>query len=654
MSQCATAKLQRVSVENARVTIRNYYQYRHVDKPGWNLGWTWANNEVIWSMRGAFATDMGNCSSYKSQIPHSCRKDPVIADLMLDQASPENMTEGCCRGGVLYPWAINPANSFSSFEVQVGNQEGNAFVRAPKNLALLAPGPGYSCGPLLEVEPTVSSDIGGRRQVPVFRTWKSTCTYSSFLANKIPMCCVSLSTFYNPAITACPNCSCGCRDADKSTDSCISEGNQVSRSSIADNVDIVKCTYHMCPIRVHWHIKNNYMDHWRVKLTVSNYNYRRNYTDWNVLVQHPNFKQLEKTFSFNSTLLPAVGLGEGTLADEVALFWGLKFYNDELLNADEDQLGSVSTEILLKKDLESFTLRNGWALPRRIYFNGEYCQMPPPDNFPILPNGSAAGAKQVTQAVWPETAVAQVEKRPISTILIIIAMQTEALPVVNKFQLTEDPHPAFPPGVPWVRYYGNYKDLQINLIWPGKDSYLGVDSVGTVSASLVTYASVQALKPDLIINAGTAGGFKAKGAGIGDVYLASAVAFHDRRIPIPVFDLYGVGLRHAFSTSNLLKELNLKVGKLSTGDSLDMTPQDEASITANDATIKDMEGAAVAYVADLFKVPTIFVKAVTDIVDGEKPTAEEFLQNLAAVTAALEQSVTQVIEYISGKSLSEL
>lgn len=36
----------------------------------------------------------------------------------------------------------------------------------------------------------------------------------------------------------------------------------------------------------------------------------------------------------------------------------------------------------------------------------------------------------------------------------------------------------------------------------------GVDSVGTVSASLVTYAAIQALQPDLIINAGTAGGFK--------------------------------------------------------------------------------------------------------------------------------------------------
>ncbi|XP_021776057.1 5'-methylthioadenosine/S-adenosylhomocysteine nucleosidase 1-like isoform X2 [Chenopodium quinoa] len=199
-----------------------------------------------------------------------------------------------------------------------------------------------------------------------------------------------------------------------------------------------------------------------------------------------------------------------------------------------------------------------------------------------------------------------------------------------------------------------YKNLHINIVQPGKDPALGVDSVGTVSASLVTYATIQALKPDLIINAGTAGGFKAKGAAIGDVFLASEVAFHDRRIPIPVFDLYGVGLRQAFSASNILKELNLKLGRLSTGDSLDMSPQDEASITANDATLKDMEGAAVAYVAELLKVPAIFLKAVTDIVDGDKPTAEEFLQNLAGVTAALDDTIAKMVDFINGKSLLEL
>ncbi|KAL9312454.1 hypothetical protein ACSQ67_017906 [Phaseolus vulgaris] len=244
--------------------------------------------------------------------------------------------------------------------------------------------------------------------------------------------------------------------------------------------------------------------------------------------------------------------------------------------------------------------------------------------------------------------------KPISNIVIIVAMQTEALPVVNRFQLTEDPNSPFPQGVPWVRYHGTYKDLSISLIWPGKDPVLGVDSVGTISSALVTYAAIQALQPDLIINAGTAGGFKAKGASVGDVFIVSDSAFHDRRIPIPVFDLYGVGLRKAFEAPNLVKELNLKVAKLSTGDSLDMSQQDESSIIANDATVKDMEGAAVAYVADLLKVPAIFVKAVTDIIDGDKPTAEEFLQNLAAVTAALDLAVEQVINFINGKCISEL
>ncbi|XP_073034523.1 5'-methylthioadenosine nucleosidase-like isoform X2 [Primulina eburnea] len=222
-----------------------------------------------------------------------------------------------------------------------------------------------------------------------------------------------------------------------------------------------------------------------------------------------------------------------------------------------------------------------------------------------------------------------VSQRSISNVLFIIAMQTEASPLVNKFQLTEDLDSVFPKGVPWVRYHGKYKDLSINIVCPGKDNTLGVDGVGTVSASLLTYASVQAFQPDVIINAGTAGGFK-------------------------VFDLYGVGSRQAFYTPNLAKELSLKVGKLSTGDSLDMSTVDEAAIHANDATVKDMEGAAVAYVADLLKVPVILLKAVTDIIDGDKPTAEEFLQNLAAVTLALDRTVTQVVDFINGKSFSEI
>ena len=62
----------------------------------------------------------------------------------------------------------------------------------------------------------------------------------------------------------------------------------------------------------------------------------------------------------------------------------------------------------------------------------------------------------------------------------------------------------------------------------------GVDNVGTVPASLTAYLAIQTLKPDIVISIGTAGGFKAKGGEIGDVYVATAFANHDRHIPIPV------------------------------------------------------------------------------------------------------------------------
>lgn len=53
-------------------------------------------------------------------------------------------------------------------------------------------------------------------------------------------------------------------------------------------------------------------------------------------------------------------------------------------------------------------------------------------------------------------------------------------------------------------------------------------------AALTAYLAIQTFKPDLVISLGTAGGFKAKGGEIGDVYLSTGFANHDRHIPIPV------------------------------------------------------------------------------------------------------------------------
>lgn len=61
------------------------------------------------------------------------------------------------------------------------------------------------------------------------------------------------------------------------------------------------------------------------------------------------------------------------------------------------------------------------------------------------------------------------------------------------------------------------------------------------------------------------------GGGIGDCYIGTSFVHHDRRIPIPGFDTYGVGLRRAPECLKLIADLGLKSGVVTTGNSLDAT-----------------------------------------------------------------------------------
>lgn len=70
------------------------------------------------------------------------------------------------------------------------------------------------------------------------------------------------------------------------------------------------------------------------------------------------------------------------------MFFGMKYYNDLLMEAGPS--GNVQSEVLLKKDKDTFTLKQGWAFPRKVYFNGDECMLPPPDTYPFLPNSAPA------------------------------------------------------------------------------------------------------------------------------------------------------------------------------------------------------------------------------------------------------------------------
>ncbi|MFP4555774.1 MAG: hypothetical protein ACLFNU_02780 [Bacteroidales bacterium] len=231
------------------------------------------------------------------------------------------------------------------------------------------------------------------------------------------------------------------------------------------------------------------------------------------------------------------------------------------------------------------------------------------------------------------------------SILVIMAMQTEAQPIIKKLNLKRTGKIKLLNG---EIFSGQILDAKINILLNGKCQKYFVDQIGTQPATLVTHLGIEKFNPDLIINAGTAGGYKRHNAKVGDIYLSNKhVCFHDRRINIPGFDKYGIGYYPSVESEQIAKTLNTRLGIVTSGNSLNYTDKDMRLIKGINGEVKDMEAAAIAWVANLYNKPFIAIKSITDIVDGEKPAEEEFVQNLEFASEILCKKTIELLNYFA-------
>ncbi|HOP02852.1 MAG TPA: hypothetical protein PL017_05140 [Tenuifilaceae bacterium] len=238
----------------------------------------------------------------------------------------------------------------------------------------------------------------------------------------------------------------------------------------------------------------------------------------------------------------------------------------------------------------------------------------------------------------------------IKSISIIVAMQQEANPIISALGLVYSGK--ISEQLPMLNYEGITNGVNVNLVTNGICPTYGIDLVASQPSILSTYVCVEKRKPSLIINAGTAGGFKKYGANIGDVYLGSPhVCFHDRRINLPGFSEYGMGFYTTYPCEVMAKKMALKTGVVSTGNSLDFSDDDKRVMDTYKGSVKDMEAAAVGWVANLLQIPFIAVKAITDIVDGSNPTKDEFLNNLELASENLAAQLAKIVCFLSTNDL---
>ncbi len=229
-----------------------------------------------------------------------------------------------------------------------------------------------------------------------------------------------------------------------------------------------------------------------------------------------------------------------------------------------------------------------------------------------------------------------------NTICYIVAMRAEAKPFIEEYglQLKE----GFFAPLPCMLYEGLVNGTRLCVVLNGAmhDS----DLVGCEAASVATTKAIELLNPDLVINSGTCGAFQSNGAMIGRVYIGNGAMFHDRRVPgDDAWATQSIGNYPVWENSEkIAQELGLPMAKVTTGSSLDMQPCDLEVIQQHGGQLKDMEGAAVAFVCQLYNTPVMFIKSVTDLCDNGAETYEEFSKNLAHASEQLRKENKRIIE----------
>lgn len=237
-----------------------------------------------------------------------------------------------------------------------------------------------------------------------------------------------------------------------------------------------------------------------------------------------------------------------------------------------------------------------------------------------------------------------IDKIHISKVLIVVAMDTEAKPIISSLNLHKMTH-SFPQ-LPMQGYVGKYKKLDILLITNGIDPVNHVQNIGTQAATLSAYLGVTYFHPDLIISIGTAGGVGESGAKQRDIYASQKIYFFDRRIPLKGYHEYGLGGYQSVNLSGLEKKVGLKSGIICSGNSFDENQTDYNMFLKYHCSAIEMEAAGVAWVSMLTKTPMFAMKGVTNLVRGRN-IHKQYQDNIANVSIKLTGKLKETLNYIS-------
>lgn len=191
----------------------------------------------------------------------------------------------------------------------------------------------------------------------------------------------------------------------------------------------------------------------------------------------------------------------------------------------------------------------------------------------------------------------------------------------------------------------------------GNSVVLVRSGIGKVNAAICAQILIDLYAVDYIINVGVAGAIN-KDLDIGDVVISSDAVHHD-------FDTTVFG--DAIGTIPRMKESNFKadeeliklavkagekennkkviVGRIASGDQFISTPEAKNKIWNNfKAACTEMEGAAIAHVCSLNKIPFVIIRSISDKAEeGSNDNYEQFFRESAKISAKIVENIIEML-----------
>ena len=201
-------------------------------------------------------------------------------------------------------------------------------------------------------------------------------------------------------------------------------------------------------------------------------------------------------------------------------------------------------------------------------------------------------------------------------VTIIAALQEE----LDAFRRGHDLAPV-PARGPCTAFRWRHRAAEVTVLHSG---------VGKVSAAMVAQYAVDHFRPDYLIVTGIAGALGGRLA-LGDVVVSRDCVQHDLDVTalgVPVGQVPRTGHRFlaadprlvALAMATAVPGQQVVAGRILTGDQFIATVAARQERLARlDGTVVEMEGAAVALVATVNRIPFVIVRSVSDHADGNAP-----------------------------------